>query len=191
MIMTRYPTQSYYHENEPDPSLVLCTDLLGKELHRQIGRGRVVMSGSLVGVIASTLARNARHVCLIPILGAIPPYCHYPHDTGCRVPDPLQVVRYMVVEPTLCTAIGCMYVIVSIKRHNSRRMSVVVYTDLSGKDLHRQVGAGGAVTSRSLGGVMVSTLACNAKDVGSNPTLSALFPNFITHRRLDTEHRQR
>ena len=36
---------------------------------------------------------------------------------------------------------------------------VVVFTDLSGKELHRQVGVGTVVTSGSLGGGMVNTLA--------------------------------
>ena len=46
-------------------------------------------------------------------------------------------------------------------------MSVIVCTDLSGKESPRQVGVGTEVTSGSLGGVMVSTLAGNARDVGS------------------------
>ena len=43
-----------------------------------------------------------------------------------------------------------MHVIVGIKRHNSREMGVVVCTDLSDKDPHRQ--RGDRVTSRSLAG---------------------------------------
>ena len=42
-------------------------------------------------------------------------------------------------------------------------VSVVVYSDLSGKEPHRQVGVGRVMTSGSLGGVMVSTLARNAR----------------------------
>ena len=42
-------------------------------------------------------------------------------------------------------------------------MSVVVCTDLSGKEPHRQVGVGMVGISGSLGGVMISTLAWNAK----------------------------
>ena len=45
-----------------------------------------------------------------------------------------------------------MYVIVSIKTNNSRGTSVVVYTDLCGKELHRQVGMGIMVTSESICG---------------------------------------
>ena len=45
--------------------------------------------------------------------------------------------------------------------------SVVGCINLSGKKLHREVGVGAVVASGSLGGVMVSTLAWNARDVGS------------------------
>ena len=55
-------------------------------------------------------------------------------------------------------------------------MSVVLFTDLSGKELYRQVGVGRILTSRSLDGVMFSTRAWNARDMGSIPALSAIFP---------------
>ena len=42
--------------------------------------------------------------------------------------------------------------------NNSRGRNVAVCTDFSGKELHRQVGMVKVVTTRSLGGVMVSTL---------------------------------
>ena len=45
-----------------------------------------------------------------------------------------------------------------------------------------QVGVGTVVTSGILGGVMVSTLAQNARDVGSIPILSAIFP-ILSHPR--------
>ena len=48
-----------------------------------------------------------------------------------------------------------------------------------GKELHRQVGMGILVTSVSLGGVMVSILARNARYVGSIPAVGTLFPIFI------------
>ena len=53
---------------------------------------------------------------------------------------------------------------------------VVVCTDISGKELNRQVGVDRTVISRSLGGGMVS----NAKDVGSIPILGTIFPTYIT-----------
>ena len=51
-----------------------------------------------------------------------------------------------------------MYVIVSSKKltYNSKGMSVVVCTDLLGKELHRQVSEGIVVTLGSLHGVMVA-----------------------------------
>ena len=48
-------------------------------------------------------------------------------------------------------------------------MSVVVCADLSSKDPHRQVGVDRMVAGGSQGGVMVSTLVWNARDVGSFP----------------------
>ena len=43
-------------------SVVVCTDLLGKELHRHADMGIVVTSGSLRGLMVSILARNAKDV---------------------------------------------------------------------------------------------------------------------------------
>ena len=51
----------------------MCTDLSGKEPHRYVNMGKVVSSGSLGGVIGSTIAQNARYVGLIPALDAIYP----------------------------------------------------------------------------------------------------------------------
>ena len=70
----------------------------------------------------------------------------------------------------------CIYTILQ----NSKGVSVVVYTDLSGKELHRQVVMGRVVTSESLGGVMVSTLARYTRDAGLILTLGAMLPIFIT-----------
>ena len=52
---------------------VVCTDLGGKDLHRQLGVGIVVMAASLGGVNGSTLARNARDVGFSPTLGKVFP----------------------------------------------------------------------------------------------------------------------
>ena len=57
---------------------------------------------------------------------------------------------------------------------------ITVCTDLSGKEAHRQVGMDKVVTSRSLAGVMVSTMAQNARDMGRITTLGTIFPIFIT-----------
>ena len=59
-------------------------------------------------------------------------------------------------------------------------MSVVVGTNLVYKEPHRQVGVGRVMTSGSLGGVMVSTLAQNSKDARSVSALGTVFPIFIT-----------
>ena len=75
-----------------------------------------------------------------------------------------------------------MCVIVSHKRLRiPRGMSVIVYTDLSCKELRRQVAVGRVMASGHLGDVIliVSTLACNVRDVGSISALGAIFPLFI------------
>ena len=64
----------------------------------------------------------------------------------------------------------------TVTHHNA----VVVCTDLSGKKLHIQVGAGTVVTSGSLCSVMVSTLARNSRGVDSIPAVGAILPIFIT-----------
>ena len=65
--------------------------------------------------------------------------------------------------------------------YNSRELSVVDFIDIADKELHRQVGYHGILlTSGSLGVVMVSTLARNARDVGSIPALGTIFTIFIT-----------
>ena len=57
---------------------------------------------------------------------------------------------------------------------------VVVCTDLSdsGMEPHRLVGIDRVMTSASLGGVVVSTLARHTRDVGSIPALGAILPYF-------------
>ena len=73
-----------------------------------------------------------------------------------------------------------MYAIVTIKGYKSRLTSAVVGTDLWQRDAQRQVGMGRVMTSGSLSGVRISTLARNAKYVDSIPVLGAIFPIFIT-----------
>ena len=83
--------------------------------------------------------------------------------------------------PCICV---CMYGhclnVCNFKANNAKVMSVVVCTNLSGKKPHRQVDMDKVVASRSLGGVMVSTLAWDARDLGSIPALGAMLPIFIT-----------
>ena len=51
--------------------VVVCTDVLGKERHRQVGVGVVVTSGNLGHVMVSALAWKARDAGSIPSLGTI------------------------------------------------------------------------------------------------------------------------
>ena len=55
---------------------------------------------------------------------------------------------------------------------------IEVCTDLYSKEPHRQLGLGNVVTPGSLSGEIVSTLAQNARDVGSIPALGAIFSHF-------------
>ena len=57
---------------------------------------------------------------------------------------------------------------------------VVGCTHLSDKELHIMIGVGTMVTLGSIDGVMVSTLAWNARDAGSIPALGTIYPVFIT-----------
>ena len=57
-------------------------------------------------------------------------------------------------------------------------VGVVVSTDLSVKELHRQVSMGRVMTSGNLADVMVSTLSQNASDAVLIPTLGTIFPIF-------------
>ena len=51
--------------------VVVCAELSGKKLHRQVGIGRVVTSGNLGGVMVITLTRNARDMGSIPTLSVL------------------------------------------------------------------------------------------------------------------------
>ena len=63
-------------------SAVVCTDLSGKEPHKEVDIDRVIASGSLGGVIVSSVARTAKELGSIPTLGAIFPTFTLPHDTN-------------------------------------------------------------------------------------------------------------
>ena len=56
----------------------------------------------------------------------------------------------------------------------------VILIVFSGTEPHWQVGMGSMMISGNLGGVMVSTLARNARHVDSIPALGTIFPIFIT-----------
>ena len=76
-------------------SAVVCTDLTGKELHGQVG---VVTSGSLYGVMVSTLAWNARDVGSISCSSQNISHFHLTHNTGFHDQCPAQAVHCMVLE---------------------------------------------------------------------------------------------
>ena len=52
-------------------SVADCTDLSGKEPHRQVGLDRIITSGRLGGLMVSTMAQNTRAMGSTPALGAI------------------------------------------------------------------------------------------------------------------------
>ena len=82
----------------------------------------------------------------------------------------LRAVRLLNL-PCVCVCVSVVagvYVFVNIKRlmnashlktYNSRGMSSLVCTDLSDEEPHRQVGLDRVMTSGSLAGIMISTLA--------------------------------
>ena len=74
----------------------------GKESHKQLGAGTVVTSGSLAGVMVSTLALIAKEASSIPALGTLFSHLHHTHDTGFEDQDPVQVVPCIVDEHRLC-----------------------------------------------------------------------------------------
>ena len=74
----------------------------------------------------------------------------------------------MVAESTLCKYIACIYLTVSVNKfrdaiskntHNSRGTGVIIYTDLSGTEAHRQTGVDKMIASGSIGSVIVNALA--------------------------------
>ena len=52
---------------------IVCNDLCGKELHRQVAVGMIVTSGKPICCKGSTLAWNVRDVCSIPAIDTIFP----------------------------------------------------------------------------------------------------------------------
>ena len=93
------------------------------------------------------------------------------------------LLLYYLIQLCTCGAIlptslptGCRLVSVSL---GDLLLYVIDCTDLSGKELHRQVVVDIVATSGSLCGVMVITLALNSTDVGSIFALGTIFPIFI------------
>ena len=98
--------------------VVVCTDLWGKESHRQASVNRARTSGSICGIMISTLARNPIYVGSIPDLGTISSifiiaptqrcisYCQRQHEIGIQVIDEFDtslalVIRYRT-SPVMC-----------------------------------------------------------------------------------------
>ena len=137
----------------------------------------MVISGSLGGVLLSTLAWNARDVGSIPGLGTVFPIFITPTTLVAMTMDPVQATCCMVVEPTPSMYMygQCLYVCNCrhYKTFNPRRPSVVVVcTDLLGKELHRYVGLGTVVTSGSLGCVMYFPFSSQPRQLHSPMVLS-------------------
>ena len=63
---------------------------------------RIVTSGKPVWYNGSTLARNARDVNLSPALDTVFPILITSTTLVAMTMDPIQAMRCMVVEPTLC-----------------------------------------------------------------------------------------
>ena len=89
-----------------DTFVVVCTDLSDEEPYREVGVDSMVTSGSLGGVMVSTLARNAIDVALIPLSRHNISYLiHTPMTLVCGDHDPVQAMHCMAVKPTLCMCI--------------------------------------------------------------------------------------
>ena len=103
-----YSIYSYHCRN----IVVVCIDLWGKELHRQVGVGIVVTSGKPTWCNGSTLARNGRDVGLSPTLGAVFPISITPTTLVAVIFDPVQTMGCMVVESYLLMYMygHCLYV---------------------------------------------------------------------------------
>ena len=61
------------------------------------------------------------------------------------------------------------------RTYNSRGTSVIVHTDLAGKETHRQVGVGKVIASGSLGCIVVNVLAPKRPDMWVQILLKAQY----------------
>ena len=107
----------------------------------------------------------------------------------CCDQDPLQARRVWLLHllTVHCLYVcNCKYQLTISKTYNPKGMSVCI--GLSGTESQRQVEMGRVMKSGSLGGVMVRTLAWNARYVDWIPALDAIFPIFIVPTTLGLEH---
>ena len=86
-------------------------------MHRQVGVGIVVTSGSLCGVMVAHWPGMPEMWIQFPLYAPYFPFSSQARH-WCDDEDPVQATHCMVVEATLtiCQAIACMCAIVSIKR---------------------------------------------------------------------------
>ena len=82
--------------------LVVSTDLWGMELHRQVDVGMVVTSGSLHGVMVAYWPVMPAMWVWVPLQAQYFPFSFHTHNTGWYDHNPVQALRCMVVEHTLC-----------------------------------------------------------------------------------------
>ena len=101
---------THIHTSLLNSIVAVCTDLSGKEPHRQVGVGRVVTPGSLGSIIVCTLAKDAGNVGLIPALGAIFPIFITPTTLLTFDHDPVQPIHCTVVESTRCICVRSLLV---------------------------------------------------------------------------------
>ena len=165
-----------------DTFIVICTDLSGKELHKLVGVGIVMTSGNLL-CNGSTLAPNARYMGPCPTLSTIFPIV-ISRMTLVAITMILPVQAWLLKLPcayNICKAIACMCNRKQVKTYFSRGMSIVVCSDLWGKELPAYT-SGCEYTGEVREPMWCngSTLAQNARDMGSIPALGKVFPICIT-----------
>ena len=79
---TKYVYELFKSFNSRETSVVICTDLSGKEPHRQVGVAKVVTSGSLDGVMVSPLAQNHKRCGFDSHSRCNISHFHHPHDNS-------------------------------------------------------------------------------------------------------------
>ena len=164
------------------------TELLDKEHHREVGITRVVTSGSLGGVMASTLAQYWRGVGLNPALGTIFPI-FITHLSPVPWPDSflyklwatwlLNLLCVLCICNGIVNTNGIVHFQTTYGHNpftntcNSRGTSVAVCNEPVRTDQ--------LMISRSLVGVMIIALTPDAWDVDCDHALSVIILIFVTY----------
>ena len=97
--------------------VVNYTNLSGKKLHRQVGVGWVVTSGSLRSEMVRTLPWNERDVGLIHVLGAIFPISITPMSFVALIMNLCKLCNVWLLNLScvcVCQVSACIYVIISL-----------------------------------------------------------------------------